>query len=128
MEIPGQGCGTGNGQDPELSEHFPERWGARCALGQEMASPGHDVGTSFLTSLGDLCQARGAGLKWGQILPEGVLGGGLPLAGTREYFSRRECSRPAGQVSAGAVTHLVGLRGTGRAVQACRNPEAAYLH
>lgn len=48
MEIPGQGCGTGNGQDPELSEHFPERWGARCALGQEMASPGRDVGTSFL--------------------------------------------------------------------------------
>lgn len=48
MEVPGQGCGTGNGQDYERTEHIPERRGAWCVPGQEMTSSGCDAGTSSL--------------------------------------------------------------------------------
>lgn len=73
MEVPGQGRGPGNGQDYELTEHIPERRAAWCVPGQEVTFSGCDVGTSSLINfLGALCQARGVGLKWGQVLLEGA--------------------------------------------------------
>lgn len=63
-----------------------------------------------LASSREICQARGVGLKQGQLLLEMGVGRGSgtgPCWLLLESFNHRDCSRPVDQVCPGMVTHLV---------------------
>lgn len=122
MEVSGQGCGTGNGQDYELTEHIPERRGAWCILGQEMTFSRRDAGTSsFMNFLGGHLPGPRSRAEMGpDPVGEGPGEEGWDralLAGIRVLQSSGLLTSCGSGLSR-CVTHLGSSSGTGRAAQA----------
>lgn len=121
MEVPGQGCGTGNGQDDELTEHIPERQGAWCVPGQEVTSSECDAGTSSSMNFpGGPLPGQRRGAETGPDPVGGGRGRGLGpalLAGVRGFQSSGLLT-PRWSGLARCCDSPCQLHGMGRAAQA----------